>query len=169
MDTKDAGSLLHFGNVSLSGGELILSVIRIYSEHFGRNPDLAKLNLLIFLLEGDGEIESDIMFSDTPFGPKSYYINEFVSRNTEFVKSSSYTKNTSNMKADTEVHTRLSLTDLGKKIADIAIDSLSERDVRALKKILSRWGMEKHTVLLTYVCLFYEDFCTSVERKTEEE
>lgn len=66
MERADSGSRLHFGNVSLSGGELILSVIRQYSETFGQKPDLAKVNLLVFLIEGDGEIESDIMFSNTP-------------------------------------------------------------------------------------------------------
>ncbi len=167
MERTDAGSLLHFGDVSLSGGELILSVIMAYSENFGQKPDLAKVNLLAFLIEGDGEIESDIMFSNTPYGPKSRYISEFISRNGELVKSRTYGKKPSGARIDPDLRIKLELTDLGRKIASIATNSLSKRDSKILAKILSGWGMEKHSDLLTYICVFYEDFCTSVERKAD--
>lgn len=167
MDRAYSGSLLHFGNVSLSGGELILSVIGQYNEIFGQKPDLAKTNLLVFLIEGDGEIESDIMFSNAPYGPKSDYISEFVSQSGDLVKSSTLDSMPSGAKTDPDLFTSLELTDLGRKIANIAIESLSKRESKILSKIMAEWGMEKHSAILTYICVFYWDFCTSVERKAD--
>lgn len=168
MESMDSGSLLHFGNVTLSGGELILSVIFSHNENFEKKLDMAMLNLIVFLLEGDGEIESDITFVDTPYGPKSPYIKDFISRNQELVKTRSYEKKNSSVRSDADLKIKLELTDLGRKIANLALKSLSKRDSRAFAKILSGWGTEKPSQLLTYICIFYEEFCTSVERKKED-
>lgn len=168
MEGVSSSSLLHFGTVSLSGGELILSVVRAYTESFGKRPDIAMTNLLIFLIEGDGGIESDVMFSDTPYGPKSPYIHDFVTRNTDLIKIRAFGKKPAKNKTDPDMRMKLELTELGKKIANLAISSLSKRDSKIFSKILSGWGNEKHSELLTYICVFFTDFCKSIERKTDD-
>ncbi len=168
MEYSEAASTPRLGILSLSGGELILAVIRIYTGSFGKKPDLALVNLLLFLVEGDGGIESDLLFSNTLFGPKSGYLRDFVNRNTELVKSRAYGKVKSS-KVDPDTRKKLELTAAGISIADLAINSLSKREVKTISSILSKWGTEKHSEILTYICVFYEDFCTSVERKLEDQ
>ena len=168
MEDSGTASTGKLGILSLSGGELILAVIRIFTGSFGKKPDLALINLLLFLIEGDGGIESDLLFSNTPLGPKSGYLTDFVTRNTDLVKSRLYGKADSRGKADPDIRRKLELTATGTSIADIAINSLSQKEVKIISSIISKWGTDKHSEILTYICVFYEDFCTSVERRLEE-
>lgn len=159
----DTGSLLDSFDVAMSGGELILSVARIFSGSLGKSPDLAKLNLLVFLVEGDGGIHSDIMFEDTKFGPKSQYLNDFVRNHPDLVRTRVYGKKPSTG-TDPDARTRVVLTPEGAEIAERAILSLPQRDQKIATSIVVRWGVESNGELLTYVCLFYGDFCRTVER-----
>ncbi len=168
MINSDTPSALNFGEITLSGGELILAVIRVFTGSFGKKPDIARLNLLLFLLEGDGRIVSDLLFSNTPYGPKSGYLVDFVSSHPDLLKSRTYGKSGANIRVDPDVKKKVELTGAGTTIADIAINSLSQKDVKTISAILSKWGNEKHSEILTYICVFYEDFCTHVERKLED-
>ena len=113
--------------LSLTGGELILAVTRIYSGSFGSNPDLARLNLLLFLIEGDGGIASNLLYANTPYGPKSSYIESFISENPELAKKRAYGKKAANSRLDPDVRRKVELTPEGTKIAERAISSLSAR------------------------------------------
>lgn len=85
----------------------------------------------------------------------------------DLVKSVSHDRKPAGTKIDPDLLTKLELTDLGGKIANIATESLSKREAKILARILAGWGMEKHSAILTYICVFYGDFCTSVERKAD--
>lgn len=150
-------------DLSLTGGELILAVARIYSGSFGSNPDLARLNLLLFLIEGDGGIASNLMYTNTPFGPKSNYIVSFISENPGLIRGRSYGKKAANTKLDPDVRRKVELTAEGVKIADRAIASLSSRETKKISQILSKWGREKHSEILMYLCIFYKDFCSEID------
>ena len=165
----DHGYFLTAEGLSLTGGELILAVTRIYSGSFGSNPDLSRLNLLLFLIEGDGGIESNLMYSNTAFGPKSNYIDAFISDNPELIRARSYGKKPSSARMDPDVRRKVELTSEGVKIADRAIGGLSSRDTKKISQILSKWGREKHSDILMYLCLFYKEFCSEIERGLEPE
>lgn len=153
--------------LSLTGGELILAVTRIYSGSFGTNPDLARLNLLLFLIEGDGGIASNLLFTNTPYGPKSSYIGNFISENPELIRGRSYGKKREGTKLDPDVRKKVELTAEGVKIADRAITSLNSRDTRKISQILSKWGRERHSEILMYLCLFFGDFCSDIDTGKE--
>ena len=155
--------------LSLTGGELILAVTRIYSGSFGSNPDLARLNLLLFLIEGDGGIASNLLFANTPYGPKSSYIESFISENPELAKKRAYGKKAANSKLDPDVRRKVELTPEGAKIAERAISSLSAKETRKISQILSKWGREKHSEILMYLCMFYGDFCSEINAGSEPE
>lgn len=163
MENTDTPSLMNFDNLTLSGGELVLAVARAYTGSFGTKPDLARLNLLLFLMEGDGEIRSELLFSNTAFGPKSKYLLDFIDKYPDLIRARSYGKK-SKKRADPDVGKKVELTPAGVEIANSAIESLSQRELKTLSRILSKWGNEKHSEILTYVCMFFNDFCTAVER-----
>ncbi len=165
----DHGYFLPGESLSLTGGELILAVTRIYSGSFGSNPDLSRLNLILFLIEGDGGIESNLLYSNTAFGPKSGYIGAFISGNPELVRARSYGKKPASARMDPDVRRKVELTAQGVRIADRAIGSLSPRDTKKISQILSKWGKEKHSEILMYLCLFYKDFCSEIESGAEQE
>lgn len=168
MEAMETDVAFRFGNMSLSGGELTLAVIKLFIGTFGSRPDLAMVNLLLFLIEGDGELQSDILFSNTPYGPKSAYLHNFIKENPELVKARSYGRRTAGSRVDPDVRRKLDLTDTGSKLANIAIGSLSQKEKKTITTIISGWGAEKHTEILTYICVFFHDFCTSVERKADD-
>lgn len=148
----------------LTGGELILAVVRLYQMTYGEKPDLARLNLLLFLAEGDAEIQSDLLFADTTAGPKSSYIRDFVKGNPAFIRMRVYGRAPKRKVSDPDVRHRLELTDEGRRVAEAAMSSLNDSELKKLSRVLLRWGREKHGDLLTYVCIFYGDFCRAVER-----
>lgn len=168
MQSTETNSLLQFGNTSLSAGELILSVINIYTGTFGKKPDLAMVNLLVFLIEGDGGVQSDVLFSNTPYGPKSIYLHDFIMNNRDLVTMRVYGRKPANSRVDSDTRKKLDLTTLGSKISNLAINSLSQKDMKTISSIISKWGMDRHPEILTYICVFYEDFCTNVERVKDE-
>ena len=150
-------------DIPLTGGELILAVTRIYSGSFGSTPDLARLNLLLFLIEGDGGIASNLMYGNTPYGPKSAYIEQFISDNHELIRGRSYGKKSSGTKLDPDLRKKVELTPEGVKIADRVIGNLSSGDTRRISQILSKWGREGHSEILIYLCLFHGDFCSGID------
>ncbi len=154
--------------LSLTGGELILAVTRIYSGSFGTNPDLARLNLLLFLIEGDGGIASNLLYTNTPYGPKSTYIEAFISGNPELARKRSYGKKAANPRLDPDLRKRVELTVEGAKLAERAIASLSARETKKISQILSKWGREKHSEILMYLCMFYGDFCSEISTGTDQ-
>lgn len=158
-------------DLSLTGGELILAVTRIYSGSFGTNPDLARLNLLLFLIEGDGGIASNLLFSNTPFGPKSPYMERFIRDNPQLIRARSYGRKAVGRKMDPDIRRKVEVTPEGIKIADRAISGLSQGETRKVSQILSKWGREKLADVLMYLCLFYGDFCSEIDtgsHKAEE-
>lgn len=162
----ETGSVPESMNVVLSGGELLLAVARICDGNLGKTPDLARLNLLLFLIEGDGGVRSDLSFEDTAYGPKSPYVLKFVRDNSDLVRVRASRKKLLSS-ADPDMKQNLSLTAEASSIAEKAIASLPQKELKALISIISRWGNEKYGVLLTYVCLFYGDFCENVEREED--
>lgn len=155
-------------DLSLTGGELILAVTRIYSGSFGSNPDLARLNLLLFLIEGDGGVASNLLFSNTAFGPKSGYIEDFIKTNSGLIRARTYGKKPSGKRIDPDLRKKVEITADGVKIADHAISSLSAAETRRISQILSKWGRERHSEILMYLCIFYGDFCSEIEAAGEK-
>ncbi len=150
-------------DLSLTGGELILAVTRIYSGSFGTSPDLARLNLLLFLIEGDGGIASNLLYRSTPFGPKSGYIQDFISDNRELIRGRTYGKKSPGTRADPDLRRRIELTPEGVSIADRIITDITPDESKRIAQILSKWGREKHSEILMYLCLFFSDFCSEIE------
>lgn len=160
------GSVSGFTDVVLSGGELLLAVARICDGNLGKSPDLARLNLLLFLIEGDGGLRSDLSFQDTVYGPKSPYVQEFLKNNPDLIKTRASRRKLS-ASADPDLKRNVVLTAEAGNIAERAIGSLPKRELKIVGNIIARWGTEKYGNLLTYVCLFYDDFCTKVERRED--
>lgn len=149
--------------LSLTGGELILAVSRIYSGSFGSCPDLARLNFLLFLIEGDGGVASNLMYRNTSYGPKSGYVENFIQENPELLRLKSYNRKNQNAKLDPDMRKKVQLTTEGEDIANRIIVNLTTRETRMIAQILSKWGRESHSEILTYLCLFYGDFCSGID------
>lgn len=167
MNNLSTGSSWNLEGTGLTGGELMLALTRLYEIFYGENPDLAKLNFLLFLAEGDAGIKSEILFADTSRGPKAPYVNNFIKENVQFIKSRTYGRAPKKSLGDVDVRKKVELTQEGRKIAEIAISSLGESDLRKLTRVIVKWGHEPHGELLTYICIFYKDFCTSVQRRDD--
>lgn len=159
----ETGSVSGFFDTVLSGGELLLAVARICEGNLDKSPDLARLNLLLFLIEGDGGLRSDLSFQDTVYGPKSPYLQEFLDTNGDLMRTKVSRKKFA-PNADPDLKLNVVLTPEASAIAERAIASLPQKDLKTIVSIISRWGTENYVNLLTYVCLFFGDFCTMVER-----
>lgn len=163
----NAGSSIAPEDLMLSGGELILAVARAFEGSFSEKPDLSKLNLLLFLMEGDGGIRSDLLFYNSQVGPKSQYLQNFVADNQSLLRVRTYGKAPRRELPDPDVRKRVELTAEGRRIADTALSSLPDGDLRRIARILSKWGRESHPEILTYVCMFYGNFCSAMDRRED--
>lgn len=145
----------------LSGGELIIAILRVHSAVCSKSMDLTRLNMLAFLAEGECGINSDILFIKTKFGPKSEFIRQFVKENKEIIHSRKTGGSIARF-PDEDLRLKVHLTDTGMQHASRIINFLTVGKLRALSHILSKWGDESPADLLTYICVFFDGFCPEV-------
>ena len=154
------------GSLDLSAGELVILVSKIYTTMTTKKLDLAKLNFLIFLAEGDGGIRSEITFEKTGFGPKSRYVENFVKNHKEIftLRTSQKTKRSG---PDADTRKTVNLTAEGKELSSRISDLLLPGKMRSLSHIVTKWSDEMHGDILTYICVFFGYFCPEINLKEE--
>ena len=154
------------GKLDLSAGELVILVSKIFTTMSKKKLDLARLNFLIFLAEGDGGIRSEITFEKTGFGPKSRYVENFVKKNKELftLRTSQKTKHSG---PDIDTRKMVSLTAAGKDLSSRISDFLYPDKMRSLSHIVTKWSDEMLGDILTYICVFFGYFCPEINLKEE--
>ena len=127
------------GNVDLSGGELIITIMRLHHTLCRGTMDIARLNMLSFLAEGECDISSEILFSRTRYGPKSGFIQDFTRHNREIIENR---RTGGRIKAftDSDMRIKLRLTEQGMEFSTKAINFLTVGKLRALSHVISKWG-----------------------------
>ncbi|MEM3675757.1 MAG: hypothetical protein QXV22_01725 [Thermoplasmataceae archaeon] len=155
-------------DVDVTGSELILTVMKKVQSSQKITIDLAKLNLILFLIEGDGQVRSTLEFVETPAGPRSNFVAEFVKNNKNIISVRTARPKKNEKVSDSDYFRKLQLTEDGMRIAANVTRLLPARYVRIIEELTERWIDQTHGQILTYICLFYPDFCTSIAKRGKQ-
>ncbi len=144
--------------LDLTGGELILAILRLHQALCHKPLDLTRLNMLAFMAEGECGISSDIKFARTKYGPKSEFISDFVKHNSE-VFHVRKTGGALTRFPDSDTRIKIGLTESGNSFSSRVINFLTVGKLRSLTHVISKWGDDSPKDMLTYICVFYDGFC----------
>ncbi|MCL4340764.1 MAG: hypothetical protein M1431_01520 [Candidatus Thermoplasmatota archaeon] len=158
MDSIDYAVPTVNAHLDLTGGELLMAILRLHKALCKKQLDLTRLNMLAFMAEGECGISSDITFTTTKFGPKSAFIGDFIHHNREIFHVRK-TGGAITKFPDPDLRIKISLTEAGDHFSSRVINFLTVGKLRSLSHVISKWGDEAARELLTYICVFHDGFC----------
>ncbi|HLH85841.1 MAG TPA: hypothetical protein VKU79_03125 [Thermoplasmataceae archaeon] len=155
-------------DIEITGSELVLTVLRKVQIEKKRRIDLAKLNLMLFVIEGDGQVKSALEFEETSTGPRSPFILEFIKNNKSLFSVRTAKPKKSEKISDPDYFKKVALSEEGLRVAENLSKLISRKYVRIIDELVDRWIDQPHGQILTYICLFYPEFCTSIAKKGKQ-